>query len=246
MSQARRTRVLGVKADRSKNDKDGERKDYMGKTRLDARYPSPVGFSENFSPIGNMHGHLPKLSARTMMSSPLVDAISHGKSSAFKVVATTDASAVKTSKRQVLGAIDSNVPLPHRSPRTPEDSALPISTKRVLDDSANSSTGAATRKRRCSKSLNTKSAFSQERKTKSAEAILTGTRPLPVFSSHSSSFAGLRSSYRPISAPILMVSLSLIIMHITHGVIRAIPPVHILKGHFAVHTMLSQMEVQTV
>lgn len=194
-----------MKTDRSKTDKDGDCKDLVRKTRPDVRYPSPVGFRENFSPIGKMHGHLSKKSTKTMMSSPLVDAIAQGKSSAFKLVTSSETS-VKTTKRRVLGAINSNIPITPRSPRTPEDSVSSARTKRVLDESVNSTAEAATRKRRCSKSLNAKSAFLQERKTKSADAIMTGRRPLPVFPSHTS-IAGRRASYRPISAPILMVSL---------------------------------------
>lgn len=200
--KARRPRLLGVKADRGKKDKGGECNNSVRKARPDVRYPSPVGFTENFSPIGKMHGHLTKKGTKTMMSSPLVDAITQGKSSAFKLVVSSDTS-VKTSKRQVLGAIDANIPIPYRSPRTPENSVASIRTKRVWEESVNSTVEAATRKRKCSKSLNAKSAFLQERKTKSADAIMTGRRPVPVFPSHTS-FAGRRISYRPISAPILM------------------------------------------
>nr|XP_039258732.1 LOW QUALITY PROTEIN: M-phase inducer phosphatase 3-like [Styela clava] len=196
-----RFRLLGVKEVSGNNEleKENEAPSSRRISRHRTAVPNPMLASPSFSPIGTGKTFTrPRQGVYNMMSSPLVSAFSHGKSSAFKPVSPLDVK--PQTKRRVLGTIDDNIPVASLSPKQPMKIG---GIKRLLDDSTSSSVITVARKRKCSKSLNAKKAFLQERKTKSADAIMTG-RPLPMFAIEASPVSSRSFLCRPISAPLLM------------------------------------------
>lgn len=138
-----------------------------------------------------------------VMSSPKVF-FAHSEASAFRSFSPNDSTSSvvvpHVKNRGVLCDRDVNIPTDTKLDSSSKSNKVG-GVKRLLEESTVSSNNATARKRKCSKSLGAKSAFLKERKTKSADAIVTGI-PRPF----GNCLSPISQLCRPISAPTLTVS----------------------------------------